>query len=284
MQAIAYTDFTARSIAPPAGQINERQRVRGALKFLDGVVAGIIDRGRRPPPECDNVLSSLWHAADQQGNGDSVYRRVRDETLMLLLAGNATTATAITWAVYALAKHPSVQARAAREVDQVMGGQPATAETVNLLSFTERAFFEALRQYPPAYTTSRQAIEPVEIGGYRLPAGAQVHLIPYLTHRDPRWFNDPQTFRPDRFAPDAERPIPRFAFIPFGAGPRACVGGGLALMEGLLVVATILQRCRLQLAAGQHEPELEPLIALHPKGGIRLRLLSRPELARPTGQ
>jgi cytochrome P450 len=155
---------------------------------------------------------------------------------------------------------------------------------VNLLSFTERAFSEALRLYPPAYTTSRQAIEPVEIGGYRLPAGAQVHLIPYLTHRDPRWFNDPQTFRPDRFAMDAEHPIPRFAFIPFGAGPRACVGGGLALMEGLLVVATILQRCRLQLAAGQREPDLGPLIALHPQGGIRLRILSRPEVARPTGR
>jgi cytochrome P450 len=125
------------------------------------------------------------------------------------------------------------------------------------------------------YATSREAIEPVEIGGYPLPRGAQVNLVPYITHRDPRWFDDPESFRPERFAPDAPRPIPAFAYYPFGAGPRACIGKGFALMEAVLVLATVASRHEIRLGEGQGRVEMETQVSLHPKGGLRVRLVPR---------
>ena len=143
------------------------------------------------------------------------------------------------------------------------------------MKFTQQCLFETWRLYPPAYTTARQSIESVEIGGYRLLAGAQIHLPIFLTHRDSRWFADPQAYRPERFATHAKAQIPIFAYVPFGAGPRACIGGGLALMEATIVLATIMQQFRLELADEQPQAELQPLISLHPRDSLRLRLIPR---------
>lgn len=179
------------------------------------------------------------------------------------------------WAVYLLAKHPDVQQRVQREVDQVWDGETAAVDRYEKLPFTTMVFNEAMRLFPPVYTASRQAVEPVKIGNYWLPAGAQVHLVPFITHRDARWFPKPEEFCPDRFASGTKAEIPRFAFMPFGAGPRACLGGGLALTKGVLILATLMRHCRLGLTASQGAPELEPLISLHPKGSIQLQLSHR---------
>jgi cytochrome P450 len=205
-------------------------------------------------------------------------QQARDEVTIMLAGGAATTATALAWATYLLAKHPEVQHRVREEVDGVLGGRLPQGDDVQRLEFTQMAFNEAMRLFPPAYTTSRQATQPVEIGGYRLAAGSQVHLVPYITHRDARWFDAPGEFRPERFSATARQSIPRFAFLPFGAGPRACIGGGLAMMTGVLVLAAILRRCGVKLASSQREPELSPKISLYPKNGIRVHLTPRKNL------
>lgn len=258
LQELAYPDFTAHSIVPLGSLKANAPRMSQAIEFLADVITKIIDDGKNPV-----------------GRANMSREQARDEAMILLAGGTGTTATAITWAAYLLARNTDVQERVVDEVDRVTGGRRPTGEDARQLEFTEMVLNEAMRLYPPAYTTSRQSIEPVEVGGHRLTAGSQVHLVPYITHRDARWFEDPLRFRPDRFSAVARSSIPRFAFIPFGAGPRACIGGGLAMMTGTLVLATLLRRCRLELADGQGEPELEPHISLHPKGGIRLRLTQR---------
>lgn len=270
MQAAAYSAFTT-----PRRRTDAALDVRRGITFLRGVVDRIVEHAVQSPATHNHLVARLFAAAECDACGRPASDRLRDEIAMLLLAGSSTTATAITWAAYTLAAHPQVQDRARQEVDRVLGDRPPTAENVKSLAYLESTLLETLRLYPPAYMTSRQAVAAVEIGGYTLPAGAQVHLIPLWMHRDPRWFDEPLAFRPQRFAPDRRDAVPRFAFLPFGLGPRACIGGGLALLECMLVLATVLQRGRIELADGQQPPQLEPLISLHPKGGVRLKLCPR---------
>jgi cytochrome P450 len=199
--------------------------------------------------------------------------------MTLFLAGHETTATALTWTTYLLARHPQTQAGLAEEVDRVLAGRPPGVDDLPRLGKVEMAFKESMRLYPPVYFFSREAAEEAEVAGYRVPRGSQVHLVPFIVHRDPRWFEQPGQFLPERFAPGREERLPPFAYFPFGGGPLACIGKGFALTEGVLVLATVLQRYHLSLAPGQGEPEWETQISLHPRGGVRLALTSR-ELAQ----
>jgi len=157
----------------------------------------------------------------------------------------------------------------------VTGGQTPSAEHVPRLHYTAATMKEAMRLYPPAYVLTRDAVENVEIGGYRIPRGSQVQLPIVITQRDSRWFDSQDRFIPHRFLADGEKTFPRCAYLPFGAGPRACVGRGLAMFEGTLILATVLQRLNLRLPEGREEPIPEAQISLHPRGGLRLKLEPR---------
>jgi cytochrome P450 len=213
----------------------------------------------------------LLLARDEDGDGGGMSdKQIRDEAMTLFLAGHETTANALAWTWYLLARHPEIYARLQAEADAAAPGGRSTPRFEDLarLSYTLQVFKEAMRLYPPAYALARQAMEDVEIAGYHIPRRAIVLLSPYLLHRDPAVFPDPERFEPDRFTPDAERARPRHAYLPFGGGPRVCIGSAFALMEGQIVLATLARRVTLRLAAPDRPVEPDPMITLRPRGGI----------------
>ena len=160
--------------------------------------------------------------------------------MTLLLAGHETTATTLVWTTYLLAQHPEIRRSARRQaVAEVLGDHLPGIDDVPRLKAVEMVIKEAMRLYPAVYITAREAAEEVEIGGSRILPGSQIHLLLYATYHDPRWFPEPEAFRPERFAPGAEESLPACAFVPFGAGPRGCIGKGMAMMEATLIVAAI---------------------------------------------
>jgi cytochrome P450 len=187
-----------------------------------------------------------------------------------MLAGNETTATAILWMLYLLLLHDDAQERCRREVADVLAGGAPTYGALPRLRALEQAVKEAMRLYPPAYVLAREAADDVTIGGHAIPRGAQLVLVPYLTQRDPRWFPDPDEFRPERF--DGEQDFPRGAYLPFGLGPRACIGRGLAMTEMVAALALVLQRHRLRPPPGAPAVVPRAQISLHPRDGLRLAL------------
>jgi cytochrome P450 len=239
-----------------------------ALRELDAVVYRIIaDRrqGRRDEPD---LLSMLLDARDEDTGAGMTDRQLRDEVLTMLLAGHETTSLALSWTYYLLSQHPGVEREIAGEVDSVIGdARPAFAHVERLVC-TRRAIDESLRLYPPAWGFSRRALEDDEVGGYHVPRGSLVFLIPFVIHRRPKLWPDPERFDPGRFGPGHESARPRFAYIPFGGGPRGCIGHQFAIVEAMLIVASIARRYRLELLPDQNiKPE--PLITLRPSPGIR---------------
>ena len=248
-------------------------RYRRALKELDGIVYSLID-GRRREGGGENLLSMLLEARDQEtgeGMGDA---QLRDEAMTLLIAGNETTAVALSWAWYLLSRHLEINNRLQEELDAVLGGRAPTFEDLPLLPYTTAVLKEAMRLYPPAWIFSRRPIEDDEIGGYRLPAGTTVLISPYVTHRNPEYWEEPETFNPERFEEEPSAGRPEFAYLPFGGGPRKCIGDRFALVEGVLILAAVAQRYNLRLVQG-HKVAPEPLVTLRPKGGIQVFLEER---------
>jgi len=200
--------------------------------------------------------------------------QVRDEAVILFLAGHETTALALTYSLYLLATHPDRQRRLAEELDRVLGGRPPALGDLESLAYTENVVLEAMRLYPPAWGIAREALGPVEIGGYRFPKGAAFVMSPWVVHRDPRNFDEPEAFRPERWEGDLARRLPRFAYFPFGGGPRVCIGNRFAMMEAKLVLAGAIQRFGFE-----PTPETNlatfPSVTLRPRHGVRLRLSAR---------
>jgi cytochrome P450 len=222
----------------------------------------------------------LLLAVDEEGDGGGMTdEQARDECMTLFLAGHDTTAAGLTWTFYNLARHPEAAARVRREAD-AYGGTPRYEGLANM-PYSELVVKESLRLFPPAIGVFlREALENVEIGGYRLAKGDLIQPISYVIHRDERWFPDPLRFDPERFAPGRAEQFPQFAYFPFGGGPRVCIGSQFAMMEIRLVVATLLQRFDLSLPASQGEAELLPHLSLRPQGGLRLVVTRRtPEIA-----
>jgi cytochrome P450 len=224
-----------------------------------------------------DLLSMLMLAADEEGDGGRFTdEQVRDQSMTLLIAGHDTTAAALIWMFYCLARQPQIAALLHRELDEVLGGREPTANDLPALSYTERVIKETLRLYPPAFAVFiRQALEEVEIAGYALPQGTLVQIFSYVCQRDPRWFPEPERFDPDRFLPERQRSLPPFAYFPFGGGPRVCIGNTFAMMEMTLVAATLLQHLNIELAAGQEEARPVARMSLRPKGEVRLRWTGR---------
>ena len=248
-------------------------RLQRAIRHLDAVVYRMIADRRRSGEDRGDLLSILLQAQDADDGSRMTDRQVRDEVMTLFLAGHETTAVALSWAFYLLAQHPQADARLADEL-RALGGRPPGVGDLPALRYTEMVVTEAMRLYPPAYGIGREAARATEVAGQSIPAGGIVIMPTWVVHRDGRWFDEPETFRPDRWAETAARRLPRFAYFPFGGGPRQCIGNTFATMEATLILAAIAQRFRLALVPGQRVTPT-PYVTLRPEPGIRVRLERR---------
>jgi cytochrome P450 len=255
-------------LSNPIGPLLDRIPVPGTVRFrrararLDSTILRIIAERRRSGEDRGDLLGLLLAARDVEGDGGAMTdEQLRDETLTLFLAGHETTANALAWTWHLLGANPDAEARFHAELDSVLGGRVPAADDAALLPYTRGVFAEAMRLHPPAYLIGREPIDDVEVGGYRLRRGSVLLTSPYLAHRDARFWDAPGEFRPERWSPEAEAAIPRFAYFPFGGGVRKCIGEGFAWMEGILALATLGQRWRLRPVPGR-EPGRAPLITL----------------------
>jgi len=218
----------------------------------------------------------LLAAHDEDGSQMSD-RQLRDEVMTLFLAGHETTALTLSWAWYLLARSPDIEKKFHTELDEVLGSRSPAVSDMARLKYTEMIAKESMRLYPPAYGVGREAIQEFELGGYRVPAKSQLFMFQWVTQRDPRFFTEPERFYPDRWTEDFNNTLPKYAYFPFGGGPRACIGNYFAMMEIVLLLATIGQRFRFSLLP-EHPVTLMPAMSLRPKDGIRVRIEKR----RPT--
>jgi cytochrome P450 len=198
-------------------------------------------------------------------------QQVRDEVMTLLFAGHETTSNLLAWTWYLLASHPEVEQRLRAELDEVLGGRLPTVEDLANLPYGYRVLEETLRLYPPAWSLARKALVDDDIGGYVLPASTIILMSPYVTHRHPAFWEEPERFDPDRFTPERVAVRSRYAYFPFGGGPRQCIGNTFALMEAHLILATVAQRYRLRLVP-DHPVEPQALLTLRPRDGLPMLL------------
>ncbi|GAB4526960.1 MAG: cytochrome P450 [Anaerolineae bacterium] len=253
------------------------QRRKHFTRVLDTTVQGFIDERRRAGREAlaerDDLLSMLLLAMDEDGTGMTDVQ-ARDEVMTLFLAGHETTANALSWTLYLLSQHPAVEEKLAEELESVLGGRPALMDDLPNLPYNKMVFSEAMRLYPPAWIVGRQALADDEIAGYTIPAGATVLMSQYTMHRHPLFWDEPYDFIPERFANGQNETRPRYAYFPFGGGPRLCIGEPFAWMEGELLLAALVQRFRYELAPGAVIAP-EPLITLRLKHGLPMILRGR---------
>lgn len=255
---------------PTAGN----RRSQAAVKDLDSILSEIIRARRTSGEDRGDLLSMLLLARDEDSGAGLTDRQVRDEAMTLFLAGHETTAVALTWTWVLLDQDPGVRQRLENEVDEVLQGRPPDVKDLPNLPYVKQVIEEAMRLYPPAWTIGRQAVEAVDIGPYHLDPGSIVLVSPYAVHRQPEYFPEAETFDPDRFSPERERDLPRYAYIPFGGGPRICIGNNFAMQEACLILAAMVQKVRLSLVPGT-DLTPDPLITLRPKYPILMRLTRR---------
>lgn len=255
---------------PTAGN----RRSEAAVADLDSILSEIIRARRRSGEDRGDLLSMLLLARDEEGGEGLTDEQVRDEAMTLFLAGHETTAVALTWTWVLLAQHPEVRHQLEDEVDSLLQGRQPVVDDLPNLPYTQQVIQEAMRLYPPAWTFGRQAIEPVDIGPYHLESGSVVLISPYAVHRQPEFFPAAETFDPDRFSSDSQAELPRYAYIPFGGGPRICIGNNFAMQEARLILAAMVQKVRLALIPGT-DLTPDPLITLRPKHPIMMRLTRR---------
>jgi cytochrome P450 len=257
---------------PYAVPLPAHRRMRRAVAALDRVVYRIIAERRAAGGDRGDVLSALLAARDEDGSA-MTDRQVRDEVMTLLLAGHETTANALTWALHALGRDAAVRDRVSVEADS-LGGRPPTPGDLAGLPYGLMVLEEAMRLWPPAYVLGRQAIRDVAIGPYRLAAGAAVMVNTWGLHRRADLYPEPATFRPERFSAVARQGRPRGAYLPFGGGPRVCIGAHFALVEAQIALATIAGAVELTPVSGR-TVEPEPLVTLRPRGGLPMRVTRR---------
>jgi len=250
------------------------RRERRSLAQLDRLLQDMIHTRRRSNSDGADLLSALLSAVDADDGTRMSDRQLRDEMMTLFLAGHETTANALTWTWYLLSQHPDVEARLLSETERVLRGRPPTAADLPNLPYSEMVVREAMRLYPPAPGFAREPIEDVAIGGYVVPKGSMVSIMTYALHRDPRFFHDPESFDPERFAAGWEERIPRYAYLPFGGGPRVCIGSGFAMMESRLVLSTVVQRYQLRLEPDQAVVPTQ-MVTIRPRNGIKMRVVRR---------
>jgi cytochrome P450 len=254
----------------PRNRRAERERT-----FIDSLVYRIIqDREAQPPADHPNDLLSMLMAAMDEDGSQMTPKQLRDETMTLFLAGHETTAQMLGWTWYMLGENPSAEVRLHQELSSVLGGRPPEAADLGGLPYLQAVMSEVLRMYPPAYILARTSIEPCQIGGYDFPAGSTMLCSPWVVHYDPRYYDDPGRFRPERWLDGLANRLPAGAYFPFGNGPRRCIGQGFALLEAAIVIGTLAQRFRFRLVP-DHPVVPEPLVTLRPRNGIPMTLQAR---------
>ncbi|HWE24236.1 MAG TPA: cytochrome P450, partial [Myxococcales bacterium] len=245
-------------------------RFARARRELDEVVYRLIAEHRESGKDRGDLLSMLLLSRDEEGGtGATTDRQLRDEAMTILLAGHETTAVALAWTFYLLAQNPPVEAALHEELDAVLHGAPPTAPDVKRLPYLEMVLSESMRIFPPAWAIGRRAHESAPVGGYELRAGDAVVMAQWVVHRDPDLWPEPLRFDPLRFEAARKAARHRFAYFPFGGGPRVCIGDGFAWLEGALVIATIAQRWRMELVPGQRVAPL-PRVTLRLRNGLQL--------------
>jgi cytochrome P450 len=256
-----------------------KRRFQEARRLMRGAVDHVIAERRRNPSDSADLLSMLMTARDEDTGETMTDEQLRVEVTTFLLAGQETTSLALTWVWYLLSQHRAAQRRLEDEVDAALDGRPPEYNDLVNLPYARMVIDEAMRLYPPAWGFSRQAIAADQIGGFNLPSGFLVFVVPYVLHRLPAFWNDPDVFDPERFTPERSADRPKFVYLPFGAGPRQCIGNQFALIEAHLVVATLAQRYRLHLVAG-HRVDPWPLITLRPRFGMPMIVEKRSLVGR----
>ena len=257
---------------PPTGKV----AIQYAPAYLYELIYDLIKERRQSGAEGDDLLCMLLQvryedavSEEESGMSDEL---VRDEAVSLYIAGHDTTATTLTYAFYLLSQNPEVEKRFHAELDDVLGDRDATLDNLPNLPLTDQIITETLRLYPPYWLLGRMVFEPIELGGYRIPPGVSVVFSPLVTQRDPRWFDDPLEFRPERWTDEFRSEIPRFAYFPFGGGPHQCIGAGFAWMEAKIALATLHRRWR---ATTSSKAEIMPRTTLKVKGGLPMTLERR---------
>jgi cytochrome P450 len=257
-----------------------RRRLRQAIDGMDRFVSGVLrsrldgENAERTPSSTPDLLTLLLHSEDEDGNGMDL-EQLHHEVLNICIGAYETTTNTLSWAFYLLARHPEVEARLHDEVDRVLAGRVPRFEDLPRLKYTRMIIDETLRIYSPAYQTMRHAREEDAIAGYRIPVGSNILLNSYLLHRHPEFWPAPETFDPENFTPERVAERPKHVYIPFGSGQRVCIGKHFALTEVMLALATVARGHRLLLPDDAPAVEPEPLITLHPRGGVHLRLVHR---------
>ena len=248
----------------------KHRRFQEMAKVLDDIVYSLINqRLAQPHAEQQDLLDMLIQARYEDSGEGMGERQIRDEVMSLLIAGHETTANTLSWLWYLLGQHPAVVEQIEAELDVVLNGRTPTVTDFPNLEYSNKVIKESMRLYPSAWSISRHAIADDEIGGYHIPAGAIVALSPYTLHRHPAFWPEPEKFDPERFTPEQEAAQHRYAYIPFGAGARKCIGDQFALMESIIIMPMLLQRFRLQLVV-DHPIEEHALVTLRPKHGIMM--------------
>ena len=250
----------------------EHRRYFNAVSEIDRIVFRIIAERRASGSDEGDLLSMLLEAQDEDGSqmNDA---QLRDEVMTLFLAGHETTALALSWSWYLLASNPEAEKKFHAELDEVLSGRTPDVSDLPKLKYTEMIAKEAMRLYPPAFAIGREAIEETELGGFDVPKGTQVFAFPWVTHRDPRFFDDSHAFIPERWSNGTSEQLPKYAYFPFGGGPRQCIGNYFAMMEIVLLLATIGQRFRFSLI--DEKVEVLPVLSLRPKSGIKVKVRQR---------
>lgn len=246
------------------------RKLKRAVHSLDQVLYNMIEKRRNDPHTHADLLGVLIEAKDDESGAGMSDRQLRDELMTVFLAGHETTANLLSWTLYLLSQNPEAEERLFDEIINVTEEEAVAPEHFSKLSFTQNVIWESMRLFPPAYVIGRQVNEKVNIGGYQMKKSEMVLMSQYVMHRDPKFFDQPDKFIPERFENNFVKSLPTFAYFPFGGGPRVCVGNHFSLMEGVLALACIVQEFRVKMAPNHHQVKPQPLITLRPKHGLRM--------------
>ncbi len=252
----------------------ENVRYRKAVSDMDDTIYEIIRQRQESGEDPGDLLSMLMSARDEDDGTGMSDQQLRDEVATLMLAGHETTANALSWTWMLLSQNPEAAAKLHAELDQVLAGNPPTDADLSQLPYANAVIKESMRLYPPVSLIGREAVEDVEIGDYLIPQGCVVMLSQWVMHHSPKYFDEPETFQPERWLGDLEKELPRGVYFPFGDGPRVCIGKGFALMEAVLILTTVAQKYEINLVP-EHEIVPQPSITLRPEHGILVNLKER---------
>lgn len=250
------------------------RRFRAAMRTLDTLVLDIIETRRKADDPGNDLLGAFMAGSDDASGEGMSDKQLRDEVMTMTLAGHETTSNLLTFCLRLLSQHPAIRARVIEEIDAVVGDETPGPEHMDELGYLDRVLKETLRLYPPAWMIERESVTDDAFGPWRIPANTIVGVSPWTLHRQPKWWPNPEGFDPDRFLPDAVAARPRYSYIPFGLGPRVCIGAGFAMMEAKLILSVLLPRFDADLVSAK-PLELEPSITLRPRNGLPMRVSRR---------